>query len=122
MADLLECGSAATGRYTCRDAPRPSVCCPNGCCATTPYVLDAYSGLPLWLRIVIAVLAGGVMVLLFSFCLYRDRRAMRAYRQQRDRARAEGGEELQRVPPAATARGGDVETVPSAAASRQPRS
>ncbi|CAJ1008872.1 hypothetical protein Q4I28_004185 [Leishmania naiffi] len=80
MSTDLECGSERLGRYTCKDAPRPSVCCANGCCATSPYEVDIYTGLPLWLRIAVAILAGLVMVLLFVFCLYRDRRALRAYR------------------------------------------
>ncbi|CBZ27382.1 conserved hypothetical protein [Leishmania mexicana MHOM/GT/2001/U1103] len=79
MPTDLECGSEALGRYTCKDAPRPSVCCTNGCCSTSPYDLDMYTGLPLWLRIVVAIFAGLAMVLIFAFCVYRDRRAMRAY-------------------------------------------
>ncbi|GET88894.1 hypothetical protein, conserved [Leishmania tarentolae] len=94
MSSDLECGSAALGRYTCKDAPRPSVCCTNGCCATTPYEVDMYTGLPLWLRVVVATFAGGAMVLLFSFCLYRDRRAVRAY----TRLQQEEAEERQQQP------------------------
>ncbi|KAK7195739.1 hypothetical protein NESM_000504300 [Novymonas esmeraldas] len=98
----LECGSAAIGRYTCRSAPRPSVCCTNGCCATSPSEADMYTGLPLWLRILVAVVAGAVMLLLSAFCLYRDRRAWRAYKLLQREQAEEQQQRQQEHPPLET--------------------
>ncbi|KAG5477707.1 hypothetical protein LSCM1_05003 [Leishmania martiniquensis] len=103
MSADLECGSKAFGRYTCKGAPRPSVCCANGCCAASPYGVHMPTGLPLWLRIFVAAFAGLAMGALFAFCLYRDHRALRAYtllkEEEAKERRQRRDEELHRLHP-----------------------
>ncbi|KAG5492956.1 hypothetical protein JKF63_01536 [Porcisia hertigi] len=79
MLHDLECGSEKWGRYTCKDAPRPSVCCANGCCATSPYEVDLSTGLPLWGCVLVSISAASAMLLIFAACIYRDSRALNAY-------------------------------------------
>jgi hypothetical protein len=84
MSSELECGSEEWGRYTCKYAPTPSVCCTNGCCAISPTGDKLHSLMPLWERIVIALSVGVAALLLFAFLKYRDRRGYRAYKRLRE--------------------------------------
>ncbi|KAG5478185.1 hypothetical protein CUR178_04899 [Leishmania enriettii] len=119
MSGDLECELKAAGRYTCKDAPRSSVCCANGCSATSPYDVNISTGLPLWLRIFAATAAGLAMVLVFAFCLYRDHRTLRAYtllkHEEAGGRRQQLQEELHEVHPTEPQNdGGEASHVPDA--------
>ncbi|KPI83535.1 hypothetical protein ABL78_7434 [Leptomonas seymouri] len=97
MSAELECGSETVGRYTCRYAPRPSVCCANGCCAIHPSSGAARKPMEIWVRVVIALSVAVGMVLVFLLLKYRDQRGLRAYQRLCEHRRAQAAEELQRL-------------------------
>ncbi|KAL7703103.1 hypothetical protein NQL31_000687 [Lotmaria passim] len=93
MSAELECGSEAVGRYTCKFAPKPSVCCANGCCAIDPAGSKTHKPMQLWVRALITFSVAVGMVLIFLLLQCRDRRGARAYKRfialQQARAAAE---------------------------------
>ncbi|KPA79066.1 hypothetical protein ABB37_05596 [Leptomonas pyrrhocoris] len=114
MSTELECGSDTVGRYTCRYAPRPSVCCANGCCAMDPAGSGERKPMQLWVRIVIAFSVAVGMVLLFLLLKYRDRRSSRAYKRLLKHRRAQAAAEEQQLqgqqqPPQQTSPDADAE-------------
>lgn len=98
MSTELECGSDTLGRYTCKYAPQPSVCCANGCCAIPSSGEQTHRPLQLWARIVVAVGVGAAMVLCFLVLKYRDRRGSRAYARMREHRRAQAAAQQQQQP------------------------